>query len=50
MVSITIPLCARRWKLPANGENLFSFWIEELGGSLRRRGLDEIDISEGNRR
>jgi len=48
-VSLTIPLCAGSWKLPANGEDLFSFWIEGLGGNLRRRGLDELDISEGNR-
>src|SRR5579859_5876569 len=39
MVSIMIPLCAMSWKLPANGEDLFSFWIDGLGGNLRRRGL-----------
>jgi hypothetical protein len=46
MVSITIPLCAGRWKLPANGEDLFLFWIEGLGRNLHRRGLDERDNSE----
>jgi len=37
-------LCAGEGKLPAKSREVFSVWIDEVGGNLKPRGLDGFEF------